>query len=81
MATAVLIDAEVIGKERNTHLVVDKNKTRRGKEHVMKELQLRGDQQDNNESINCLFFDGRKDETKTVVHAKGSVKLFPREVK
>ena len=45
----------------------------------MEELQL--DQQDYNEPISCLFFDGRKDETKTVVHVEGSAKVFPREVK
>jgi hypothetical protein len=70
IATAAWIDAGLISAE-DTHLVIDHNKLKRAQDKLVGKLQ---DEFENNlekNGINCLLFDGRKDDTRVMLELEG----------
>ena len=80
LTTAAWIDAWVISKD-NTHLAVDHSKVVRAQENVMKELEKEIDLIASSGKIECIFFDGRKDLTRTLLEIEGSTQKYPGMVK
>ena len=65
IATATLQDYGLL--DSNPALVIDPSKVMRWKTKVMEENQQLSDQQTKDETITCLFFDGRRDMTKKLI--------------
>ena len=78
IATAALIDAKIITKG-NTSLIIDHNKVKRAQEEIGKELTLKLQNELNNNGLSCIFFDGRKDDTKIFFDVEG--RKFPGLIK
>lgn len=80
IATAAWIDAGVINKD-DTSLVIDHNKVKRAQEKIMKKINVQLDEEHQLNSINCIFFDGRIDQTKIMVQAEENQKYYPSMLK
>ena len=71
IATAAWIDAGLIN-ETETHLVIDHSKVRRAQERVMMSLQETFEADISSNGIECVLFDGRKDDTKVLMEIEGN---------
>ena len=80
IATAAWIDAGVI-TQFDTALVIDHNKVRRAQEKVMKEQDAKLTEELEKNGISCIFFDGRRDETKVMLQAEENGKMYPGMIK
>ena len=80
IATAAWIDAGII-TEDDTHLVIDHNKVRRAQEKLTKELNKEFEEKLKAEGTDCVLFDGRIDQTKTMMEIEGSTKQYPGMIK
>src|SRR5688572_431723 len=80
IATAAWIDAGLV-TQFDTTLVIDHNKVRRAQERVMKELDAKFEDEIQQNGISCIFFDGRRDETKVMLKAEVHGKMYPGLVK
>ena len=76
LTTAAWIDAGIISKD-STKLVVDHSKVVRAQEKVMKELEKEIDLIASSGKIECIFFDGRKDLTRTLLEIEGTTQKYP----
>ena len=80
IATAAWIDAGLIS-QNETDLVIDHNKVRRAQERVMQKLETNLDEELRENGISCIFFDGRRDQTKVMLRAEENNKMYPGIVK
>src|ERR1043165_6956920 len=80
IATAAWIDAGLI-TQFDIALVIDHNKVRRAQEKIMKKLDAKFEVELQQNGISCIFFDGRRDETKVMLKAEKNVKMYSGLVK
>ena len=66
LATALLIDLNLVTKE-DDHVIVDTMKVQRAREKVMKNEKSEALIEIENDKLECIFFDGRRDKTKVIV--------------
>ena len=66
LATALLIDLKIVTKE-DAHLIVDPSKIQRARERVMKKERELARTELESRKLDCIFFDGRKDESKMII--------------
>lgn len=76
IATAAWIDAGLITKQ-DTHLIIDHNKLKRAQEKITMQISEEFETDIRESPVNCILFDGRKDDTKTQFEVEGSSKKFP----
>ena len=74
IATAAWIDAGIITTDQQD-LVIDHNRLQRAKDR----LQKKETSAEIDDNIQCIFFDGRKDLTKMIMHDDVSFKNYPRK--
>ena len=80
IATAAWIDGGLITEE-DTHLVIDHNKVKRAQDKIMAELNEKFEEELKVKGISCIFFDGRRDDTKVMLEMEGTTRVFPGMVK
>lgn len=80
IATAAWIDGGLITPD-DVHLVIDHNKVRRAQEKLVSNLEEEFRKKIIENGVSCLFFDGRRDDTKVFVKVGDADKLFPAMVK
>jgi hypothetical protein len=80
IATAALIDAKIITKN-NTLMIIDHSKVKRAQEKLAIELANKFNKDLENNVVSCIFFDGRKDNTKVLTEFDGTpfVLVFSRK--
>ena len=80
IATAAWVDAGLI-TEDDTHLVIDHNKVKRAQDRLMVELEAEFEDQLRRNGVDCILFDGRRDETKVMLEMEGLSRMFPGVIK
>ena len=80
IATAAWIDGGLT-TEDDTHLVIDHNKVKRAQDKIMAELNEKFEEELKVKGISCIFFDGRRDDTKVMLEMEGTTTVFPGMVK
>ena len=71
IATAAWIDAGII-TESDTHLVIDHNKLKRAQNKLVDELHEKFENDLTENGINCILFDGRRDDTRVNLEIEGT---------
>jgi hypothetical protein len=66
LATALLVDLNIVTKE-DAHLIVDPSKIQRARARVMKKEAAEAKKRIEESKLDCIFFDGRRDQTKMIV--------------
>lgn len=80
IATAAWIDAGIISAH-DTTLVIDHNKVMRAQKRVMKKCGVMFEKDVKENGISCVFFDGRRDDTKVMTKVGDSDKMYPGVIK
>jgi hypothetical protein len=80
IATATLECVNIVSKEDKSQ-VIDHHKIARAKSKVMEKIKDAGERLDIEDTITCMFFDGRKDKTKYMVYSEETGKYYRGEVK
>ena len=73
IAQTAWVDAGLITPE-DTHLVIDHNKIKRAQEKLVSDLQDKFEKGIVDNGINCLLFDGRRDDTRVMMEIEGCEK-------
>ena len=80
IATAAWIDAGLIN-DLNHSLIIDHNKVRRAQERVISSLQESFTADISCHGVECILFDGRKDNTNVLLEIEGNKQKFPGMIK
>ena len=80
IVTGTLIDFEIVTAE-DSHLVIDHNKIKRAQEVLTSKLNDEFEEEIKKKGISCIFFDGRRDDTKVMLECEDSEKQFPGLIK
>ena len=71
-----LMESGEISKEKS-YLMVDANKVLRAKDYVMRTQQAHDDARSQEGAVICIFFDGRKDDTKVMRYNEETRRCYP----
>ena len=81
IATATIIDFGII-TDYDSRLAIDHNKVKRAQEVLAKKMRSDFEDEIQKNGISCLFFDGRRDDTKVMLEWDyNSDKQFPEWIK
>ena len=74
MATALLFDFKLVSKD-DAHLIISQSKVQSTRDKLMKNERVTAINELKEKRLDCIFFDGRKDETKVYIETKNGQKL------
>ena len=75
IATATLECVNIVTKEDKSQ-VIDHHKISRAKTKAMEKIKETGEKLDTEDTITCMFFDGRKDKTKYMLYSEETGKYY-----
>ena len=75
IATAAWIDAGLI-THSDTTKVIDHNKVKRAQTRIMQKIIVRSEEERKENGISCIFFDGRRDDTRFMLRAEENGKMY-----